>query len=1055
MSQNNKIRFDDPDGFKALGLAPDEEALLRDALSETDQNVDGAVDVFEFEDWKISLAAEGIFTGLYNDEISSALTRKIFFDLEILLSSTKEPTSARLEKKLHALDEMRDELAAKEPRQTENVFVTNDIFAASRPHFEAFARARENFNAALDAAEAMLENGDWSALDFQIQDGLQNYEKAKISWDKYQSETRTDLDAWQDLSEDMAVGAATTEAVLVTGGLAAAAESGAAALKWAAWSSLVAHAGPYTLYTDHVQDASLRGLQERPPTLPKEFPLTADAEVLASAEEAAPANEAERLHTETELIGIATQIFIGFLQTGQVDADLGQFIVEANLAEDYAGRARYFPKIWEEFQARRTANFTAAAERFGFTAFGTFENAIEELRKSLYVDGTYAAYWRSHTLLADGLDLDQMLAEYGLGGNCDFRTQVLVSYMLDPRFPKHPDWEPGVQLEPGHIQPVLYNAKTRQVWDLQSDEITDGVANPVYQPALLFWAYVAKRNFIPAVPHEALLIATPDGTAAPHSNDFALPDFPLGTDSLFAYPPQLPSITDLAKDIPEFAFETFSSSGERDLGSSSGGSSYGTATSPAGLSVGLAISFWQWLTKDRRPIELASLEDYWQHVEDGEKLKADVNAAISDNAKYEKLTKSYKAFVRELTSFRANTQAFGFVETDNQRLLIFATATQATIYAGLGDAKEKLDYLNFLTDQKIRDTLKDPATADLLKILAVPEFVVTIPDENLSKARVLWDKIIAIEGNSGYPYQEASQKLTGSIVNGLKLSEYPAGLEIQSRLDDLKARFTADPGGFLVFVNSLPETRRKIYWGLVGSSFMNSKRYEDLIPLLEFASDPAQVRFSQNEQTPLSVRPFGYVAVPLPQGVESDAVPIQILAETEIHNLDDTTKNRVTTPFYDGANSSADFSEKQNALESASKAPVVLSPEMLLLLIEWQSDVFTDTKYKPPSDRWTPEISEYFLKQPSYIEVRCAREIVKSRLLAKKAAGQPGIPAKYDIAGWHPESTPENPRIVLTIYYNRQHIPVVLPLDSDLAAIGSSIRYVESTELVKRNAFSD
>jgi len=126
-----------------------------------------------------------------------------------------------------------------------------------------------------------------------------------------------------------------------------------------------------------------------------------------------------------------------------------------------------------------------------------FESKINHIRKYLF--GRYLSKYDCRQA-----KLDRLLQ--GHGGNCEAQTKLMIHIIesLNLSFPRESIL--GVQQFQDHVQPVIYNTKTKEVWDLISGQRTTQIKAPIYAPPVLLHAYVVGQNISPVISIKELLI---------------------------------------------------------------------------------------------------------------------------------------------------------------------------------------------------------------------------------------------------------------------------------------------------------------------------------------------------------------------------------------------------------------------------------------------------------------------------------------------------------------------------------------------------------------------
>jgi hypothetical protein len=952
-----------------LALSRDEDTALTDALTTADANSDGLVDEWEWSDFQTTTEAQTLFDDLYDGESANGLRHKIFSEIGTLLAGgILEFVS--VEKRLAALDGAERALT-EQVTNFETDVPLSKLIREHSSYWTQYQRFKTRFEDTLILAHQMEDSGDFETIPRQLDVAAAELRGAQTLWQGYLRDVATVFGHAANVSGDVVAGAAAIEAVLGTGGLALGELVPVAA---AGTLSVGLHTGIATSFLPDYAAEDTSVPSATPPL--EEIPVSA-AETAEITEDAPPAEDI-RLRTADELAAEAKARLVEFGKTGAVGGDMGRFLLEANLAADYDKNAPYFPDILKEFDARRTAHFQAAQQAWGFTDASSFREKIDALRKRFYMDGSFTAYRKGQAQLSDGLTLDGLLNGDMAGGNCDFRNQALISYMTDPRFPQSADWTPGVQFLPFHVQPVLYNAKENQVWDLSSGAIVTGVAGPVYHPAIMLWSYAQGRAQIEASPDDNLVIAKPDGAAATEkegessaaSGDsidvvtgiigvgLGLPALiALGTNTVFHYPTAGMSSSGGVPNIPDFAFETYSDSQEvGPVGTQS------ESVESSGGKSGWASLFTKSFSDNERELQVKTFGEVAARAGAGDKT-----FDVSWDSQFVRFVKSSELFTSLLTT---NLD-------DNDRYLVFKNPDHARTFANLSDPQEKDDFLKYLTDLSLRAQMGTPDIKDLLRFIKDPQSFATAGSARLRAMRSSLYEPFTTYSRMEYHRSDLSHTdvFEGRFESWPTAMEFPALMEFKETSAALTRQIAADPGLFIAFINGLPEPSRFEYLELILtiSDYAHASGIDLDASLMAWIKDPAKVKIDNQGQTPPPSGGWPRPRVPkinLPESASLQPITIQILddadegapragkstkndAETAVDESMPALPNAQPNPFIDAHPSRR---KTQGAATTEPDAPIVISPQTYLDFLHI-ADVYSRHNSDSLLKRWTPALS--------------------------------------------------------------------------------------------------
>lgn len=139
---------------------------------------------------------------------------------------------------------------------------------------------------------------------------------------------------------------------------------------------------------------------------------------------------------------------------------------------------------------------------------------LHQYREGSELDGVNKArsYIFSQTAVRNYTKTQPYMLEFfhGGSGNCDANTKLMLSVFWEARHLLPKGWVLGVQNFADHIQPVIYNAREKIVYDLVSGFGTKGVITPIFHPYLYLNGHLRKLQNSHALSWKRLLIARAD-----------------------------------------------------------------------------------------------------------------------------------------------------------------------------------------------------------------------------------------------------------------------------------------------------------------------------------------------------------------------------------------------------------------------------------------------------------------------------------------------------------------------------------------------------------------
>jgi hypothetical protein len=120
--------------------------------------------------------------------------------------------------------------------------------------------------------------------------------------------------------------------------------------------------------------------------------------------------------------------------------------------------------------------------------------------------------------IRDASRMQGFLRDTDTGGNCEAQTKLLVSAILAAEIKLDPEDSLGVQIFDDHLQAVIHNRLTGQVWVPLTGETQAQTRAPIYEPSVLLQAIVEGRSQggepvagLPPGAGSAKVIAAPPG----------------------------------------------------------------------------------------------------------------------------------------------------------------------------------------------------------------------------------------------------------------------------------------------------------------------------------------------------------------------------------------------------------------------------------------------------------------------------------------------------------------------------------------------------------------
>ncbi|MCE9624724.1 MAG: hypothetical protein K8R69_04595 [Deltaproteobacteria bacterium] len=181
--------------------------------------------------------------------------------------------------------------------------------------------------------------------------------------------------------------------------------------------------------------------------------------------------------------------------------DPGSFLLRADASQDPTLDGERFLTAWEGIGK------TLPNEQL---ANLPWQDQVQQIMYSL-LSRQIRTYERGYARLSDFFLQD--------GGNCELQTLLLYCAQVKAKVMLPPGKQFGFQIMPRHIQLVIYDSESHKVWDLLNNVEEDRVRYDIYDPAVLFHAYLSGRKINPGISPERLLIAKAEFSGKNNTGD--------------------------------------------------------------------------------------------------------------------------------------------------------------------------------------------------------------------------------------------------------------------------------------------------------------------------------------------------------------------------------------------------------------------------------------------------------------------------------------------------------------------------------------------------------
>lgn len=328
-----------------------------------------------------------------------------------------------------------------------------------------------------DAREALARGDQKSALRF-LQTADERIRQADSFWNQYVGTSLKGSKRAVAGLATVAVGAT----VAATGGF------GALALGAAAAAGLAAGGIAYLklLDEDEISTASMHRLSK---TVDEPDVSTTQPEEVKTQ---LPRSKYELINEAKERLTKWSECKRNSSKSCDLPSDIGSFLIES---ETVGSGERIDADL-----------YTAMQEKWGETARTVSEAAkgeegnesVQSLMDALH-DKYLKFYVKKNALLSNFIK--------SAGGNCVAETQLILSSMAATGIRLKSSQTFGVQVFKDHVQAVIYDRETGEIWDLLNDIRTREINAPIYDPHLLYYSYLNNQGTTSPVKYEELLIA--------------------------------------------------------------------------------------------------------------------------------------------------------------------------------------------------------------------------------------------------------------------------------------------------------------------------------------------------------------------------------------------------------------------------------------------------------------------------------------------------------------------------------------------------------------------
>jgi len=182
--------------------------------------------------------------------------------------------------------------------------------------------------------------------------------------------------------------------------------------------------------------------------------------------------------TEKELIKAAGDAIMHFKETGKLNLDLGSFFLHTEVLDSKKPIKENLDEIYE-------ADIQTLKDYVGENPKGY--KSLEDLR-------AYAFDFHIHNYDPEKSLMSNFYEEKEPGGNCEARTKMMVSYLQRSALSLSENEIIGLKTYKNHIEPVIYNKKTKEVTDLIGGNKSKEIDAPIYHPILLLEAYLNAKG---------------------------------------------------------------------------------------------------------------------------------------------------------------------------------------------------------------------------------------------------------------------------------------------------------------------------------------------------------------------------------------------------------------------------------------------------------------------------------------------------------------------------------------------------------------------------------
>jgi hypothetical protein len=201
------------------------------------------------------------------------------------------------------------------------------------------------------------------------------------------------------------------------------------------------------------------------------------------------------LPTRAELIAQAQSALREWKKTGRIPIEMGKFFLQSEMVDD---PSRIDENAADTLDLHKDMLAQASAS-------GSMDKLIKALEPYT------RQYCSDYAMLSD---------YYRTGcGNCESATKIYLAAILDGKVPVPEGKELGVQLFSDHVQAVLVDKASKQVFSFVDGKTVAQAKAPVYQPAAMLEGYLRGKGLSSGVAEKDLMILDADVAKGGNLND--------------------------------------------------------------------------------------------------------------------------------------------------------------------------------------------------------------------------------------------------------------------------------------------------------------------------------------------------------------------------------------------------------------------------------------------------------------------------------------------------------------------------------------------------------